>query len=124
MGWINTIISVWKLFFISFLYVSLHSVAYADSRRVIEYDYDQAGNLIQIESEIGLNPPVITNINPSTIPIGPAITVTAALGDFFSNFAMGERVKVTAVAGQGSQTTFITISGEEFTVPSNAVAMQ
>lgn len=63
---------------------------------------------------------------PSTLQASVSFTVTAALGDFFSNFAMGERVervKVTAVAGQGSQTTFITISGKEFTVPSNAVAM-
>lgn len=64
---------------------------------------------------------------PSTLQASVSFTVTAALGDFFSNYAMGERVervRVTAIPGQGSETTFITISGKEFTVPSNAVAMQ
>ncbi len=51
--------------------------------------------------------------------------VTAALGDAFSRFAQGERVeqvKVAYVPGSGSETTFITVTGKEFTWPSNSVA--
>lgn len=53
-------------------------------------------------------------------------TVTAAIGDSLSNFAQGERVeriKVAYAPGKGSQTTLVTISGKEFTWPSNTVAM-
>lgn len=53
-------------------------------------------------------------------------TVTASLGKDFSMYAQGEQVEKVRVGinaeGQ-SETTFITISGKEFTVPSNAVAM-
>lgn len=63
---------------------------------------------------------------PSVLQASVSFTVTASVGDGLSNFAMGERVeriRVDAVAGHGSETTFITVSGEEYTWPSNAVAM-
>jgi len=54
-------------------------------------------------------------------------TVTASLGQDFSNYAQGEQVEKikVAVTSEGqSETTFITVSGREYTWPSNTVAMR
>lgn len=55
-----------------------------------------------------------------------SFTVTASLGKDFSKYAQGEQVEKVRVGinpeGQ-SETTFITISGKEFTFPSNTIAM-
>ena len=51
--------------------------ASADSRRVIEYGYDGAGNVISIDSSLSTNPPVINNLAPNAIRIGKTITVVA-----------------------------------------------
>ena len=68
------------------------------------------------------------------LPSGPSIliasttfTVVASLGADFSKYAQGEqveKVRVGITAEGQSETTFITIGGKEFTVPSNAVALQ
>jgi hypothetical protein len=84
--------------------------------------------------------PVAGSVNSGTasaninLPNGNSIlsaqttfTVTASLGADFSKYAKGEQVEKVRVGinPEGlSETTFITISGKEFTVPSNAVAMQ
>ena len=52
-------------------------------------------------------------------------TIVAALGDFYSQYAMGERVErveVAFVPGQGSRTRFVTTSGSAYTWPSHAIA--
>ena len=63
---------------------------------------------------------------PSILSATVSFTVTAAIGDMMKHFAQGERVErivLAAAAGAGSTTTFITVSGKEYTWPSNAVAM-
>jgi len=55
-----------------------------------------------------------------------SFTVTASLGDAMKHFAHGERVqRVVSVAGlgQGSRTTFVTVSGKQHTWPSSAGAV-
>ncbi len=81
--------------------------------------------------------PIATNGTASVsinLPSGPSIliasttfTVVASLGADFSKYAQGEqveKVRVGMTAEGQSETTFITISGKEFTMPSNTVAMQ
>jgi hypothetical protein len=63
---------------------------------------------------------------PSVLQAQLSFTVTAALGDALRNFAKGERVariQLAAAPGQGSTTTFISVSGKAYTWPSSAVAM-
>ena len=63
----------------------------------------------------------------STLFAQTSFTVTASLGQDFSRFAQGElveQVKVSLNDKGESETTFITATGNEFTWPSNAVAMQ
>jgi len=55
-----------------------------------------------------------------------SFTVTASLGDALKHFAHGERVqRIVSVAGlgQGSRTTFVTVSGKQHTWPSSAGAV-
>jgi hypothetical protein len=51
--------------------------ASAQSRRVIDYIYDDAGNLIRIESSLSQNPPDVQSIAPSAVRRGPPTRVTA-----------------------------------------------
>jgi hypothetical protein len=63
---------------------------------------------------------------PSVLQAQLSFTVTASLGDALRNFAQGERVariQLAAAPGQGSTTTFISVSGKVYTWPSSAVAM-
>ncbi len=56
-----------------------------------------------------------------------SFTVTVAMGEEFSRFAEGEqvaKVKLNVNPEGQSETTFVTISGEEFTFLSNAIAMR
>jgi len=46
------------------------------SRNYTGFQYDEAGNLISIESEVSNQPPQITSITPTTIRIGPAVAVS------------------------------------------------
>ncbi len=60
-----------------FLWALAASLCYADSRRVIEYEYDASGNLVRIESEVGDQPPEVTGVAPSEVRIGPTVPVVA-----------------------------------------------
>lgn len=63
----------------------------------------------------------------STLTASVNFTVAAANQMDYSNYAMGdpvEQIKVATTAEGKGETTFITISGKEFTWPSNAIAMQ
>jgi len=53
------------------------SALLADSRRVIQYEYDAAGNLVRVETEVSNNPPVVNTLNPSTIRQETLTTVIA-----------------------------------------------
>jgi hypothetical protein len=77
MGWGKVIISALKLLFISFLYLSLHSATFADAERIVDFQYDAAGNLIDISSEIQDEPPNITSLLPNLINIGLTIGFVA-----------------------------------------------
>ncbi len=63
---------------------------------------------------------------PSVLVATTSFNVTASIGKDFSKYAMGEEVEKVqlSVNGEGfSETKFITVSGKEFTYPSNALAM-
>ena len=62
---------------------------------------------------------------PSVLTATVSYTVVAALGDALSRFAMGERVERVLLADgpSGSQTTFVSVSGKEYTWPGRVAAM-
>jgi hypothetical protein len=61
---------------------------------------------------------------PSVLSARVSFTVTAALGNALSTFAQGEQVERVVLAANmngPSMTTLITVSGKEYTLPSNRV---
>ena len=70
----STSVSPWLLALAVIAFcVAAHGVL-ADSRRVIDYDYDDSGNLTRIDSETNDSPPTITNIIPDSMRIGPPVS--------------------------------------------------
>lgn len=84
MGWGKLIISALKLLLISFLYLSLHSAVYADAQRIVDFQYDDAGNLIDISSLVLDAPPQVTNITPDFTNKGITIDFVATGSNLFS----------------------------------------
>ncbi len=59
------------------LFILCMNICSADSRKVIEYQYDGAGNIISILSDVSTAPPVIQLLSPSEIHIGQTLRMTA-----------------------------------------------
>jgi hypothetical protein len=53
------------------------SQSHADTERVIDYEYDNAGNIVRIIAQEQSAPPVVSQLNPDFINIGRSISVTA-----------------------------------------------
>ena len=71
---LKTVVAVAVLCFLSVpLFVT---VAWAQSREVIQYTYDDAGNIVGIDRDTLQAPPTITAVAPTTLRIGPRAQVT------------------------------------------------
>lgn len=67
-------ISKWAAFILATL---LSLPIFADSQRIIDYQYDGAGNIIGIRSGRNLGPPDVTQLNPAFVNQGSSIFVEA-----------------------------------------------
>ena len=75
----------WCFFWLTIFISVLSSVlVHADTQRVIDYNYDGAGNIISTRSNVNLNPPLITNLNPGFVNINSLSFVTATGTDLLS----------------------------------------
>jgi len=54
-------------YFVFSVFLCFFLTAQADSQRIIEYQYDEAGNIVSINSGRNLGPPVVTGIQPGFI---------------------------------------------------------
>lgn len=57
--------------------VSSLDVAVANSRRIIEYGYDDSGDIIAVDAEVSEQPPLVTALTPSTVRLGQQLRVLA-----------------------------------------------
>ncbi len=96
-----------------FLWALAASLCYADSRRVIEYEYDASGNLVRIESEVGDQPPQVTGLTPSEIRIGPTVAVLAQGTGVLNAMVRADDpgLSITNVGGTSTAVTFDLTAG-------------
>ena len=59
------------------LFLGATTLAYADSERIVHYQYDTAGNLTGITSAVNQNPPDVISVSPTFINIGQTLSITA-----------------------------------------------
>jgi len=52
------------------------STAQADTRTYKQYTYDEAGNIIRIDTDVSSNPPVMNNLDPAIVRIGENFFIT------------------------------------------------
>jgi len=64
-------------FVVVILFCSVLNFVYAATERVIDYEYDGAGNIVRIVTQEQDSPPVIDQLSPSFINVGRIIQVTA-----------------------------------------------
>ncbi len=71
-------VPAWCFFWLTIFISVLSSVpVHADTQRVIDYNYDGAGNITSVRSNRNLNPPVITSLSPRFVNINGLSFVTA-----------------------------------------------
>ena len=93
------------------LAVSLAAVSlalHADSQRVLEFEYDQAGNVTGVLTTAQSGPPEVAGLNPHFINLGRTVTIvatgTALWGAEVSVTAPG--LKIGSVSASSSQVVF------------------
>lgn len=59
------------------LFVGMSSWSFADSQRILDFEYDQAGHVTRIISSFQTDPPDVVEINPPFINIGRTVRMTA-----------------------------------------------
>ena len=91
------------------LQVFFGAIVHAQSQRVIEYEYDGAGNLIGIRSELNTAPPDVTDISPRFVEINTT-TIMVATGTNLSNALVTTTTPGLTIANVQSQNTRVTFA--------------
>lgn len=104
-------ISKWAAFILATL---LSLPIFADSQRIIDYQYDGAGNIIGIRSGRNLDPPDVTQLNPAFVNQGSSIFIEATGVNLFradvTTAATG--ISVSNVFSTETKITFILSANE------------
>ena len=112
------IISVLQVFALLILTSSVH----ADVERIVEYEYDGAGNIVRIFTQEQSALPVVSPLDPEFINIGRTITVTATgsslLGVDITTDVTG--LTINAISSTSSDLTFELTASDQAT-PGDAI---
>ncbi len=97
------------------LFLFLPLLAQAETRVFTEFVYDASGNVIGIQSDVSVAPPIVANISPSLVRIGETFSLVATGSDLRGVTVTPQdgNVRISNVATTTDQVTFDVLAGND-----------